>query len=230
MIISKFNYRALSRQSNNGKRYYTLEDSPDTSPMASVTTILDSTKPPEDKAALDNWRNAVGHQRAHAITSEAANRGTRMHKYLEDYVTTGALAVPGSNPYAIQANKMAQQIVNNGLCNVTEFWGVEVPLCYPNVYAGTTDLVCEWKGKAAIGDFKQTNKPKTEERVQDYRLQLVAYGLAHNEMYGTNIQTGVILMCSKDFEYQEFVVDGADWKKTEQLWWRRLESYYVSIG
>lgn len=228
MITNKFDYKNLKRQSINGKRFYKLADSDEYLPMASVTTILDITKPEEAKKALAEWRKNVGHQRAQAITTEAASRGTRMHKYLELYIGSGEFPEAGTNPYAQQANKMAEIVVEQGLKHVDEYWGIEVPLCHPDIYAGTTDCVGIHKGAESIIDFKQTNKPKTEERVQDYYLQLTAYGEAHNALYGTNINKGVIMMCSKDFEYQEFVIEGEEYDAYRRKWWQRVEQYFES--
>jgi len=226
MITQKYDYKSLKRQNVNGKRHYLLEGSAEYAPMPSVTTVLDKTKPADDREALANWRKNVGAQRAQAITTEAASRGTRMHKYLEDYCITDELAIPGSNPYAKQANHMASIIIDKGMINVDEIWGTEVPVCHPNIYAGTTDCVGVHKGGEAIIDFKQTNKPKKEEWIQDYYLQLAAYGEAHNALYGTNIRKGVIMMCSKDFEYQEFIIDLEDFDKHRRRWWNRVEQYF----
>ena len=140
---------------------------------SSVTTILDRTKSEEKKQALANWKKRVGSDLAQQITTEAASRGTRMHKYLEDFCETEELKKPGSNPYSQQANKMAEIIVDNGLSNLDECWGTEVPLYFPELYAGTTDCVGVYNGVPAIVDFKQTNKPKKDEWVDDYKLQLV---------------------------------------------------------
>ena len=234
LLIEKYPYKELTRESTNGKRSYNTP----TGALPSVTTILTATKPEKDRLGLENWRKAIGEQRADAICSEAANRGTRMHKYLEDYVIDGVLKKAGSNPFAKEAHVMAEEIVNKGMCNVNECWGTEVSLYYPEIYAGSTDLVGEHKGNPAILDFKQSNKPKTDERVQDYKTQLVFYGIAHNELYKTNINTGVILMCVKpdqvkpgiflNQQYQEWVITGSEWRKKEQEVWRRLEQFYIN--
>jgi hypothetical protein len=234
LLIEKYPYKELTRESTNGKRFYNTP----TGALPSVTTILTATKPEKDRLGLENWRKAIGEQRADAICSEAANRGTRMHKYLEDYVIDGVLKKAGSNPFAKEAHVMAEEIVNKGMCNVNECWGTEVSLYYPEIYAGSTDLVGEHKGNPAILDFKQSNKPKTDERVQDYKTQLVFYGIAHNELYKTNINTGVILMCVKpdqvkpgiflNQQYQEWVITGSEWRKKEQEVWRRLEQFYIN--
>jgi genome maintenance exonuclease 1 len=224
MLIQKYNYAPISRETVDGKRHYCL---PDGSKVPSVTTILDRTKSEESKRALQNWRRSVGEQRAQEITTEAASRGTRMHKWLENYVKDGAMGVPGTNPFSIQSHGMANVIVAEGLSsNVTEYWGVEVPVYYSGLYAGTTDCLGLWKGKPAILDFKQTNKPKKREWIEDYFAQLAAYALAHNDTHGTDIKTGVILMCSANNEYQEFVLEEDEFEFYSNRWLERVESYY----
>lgn len=223
MLIKKFNYTPCDRESIDGKRHYVL---PDGSKVPSVTTILDKTKSEESRLALSNWRKNVGAQKAQEITTEAAGRGTRMHKWLEDYVLCETVKLPGTNPYSKQSWDMAQQIITNGLVHCTEFWGSEVPLYFSGLYAGTTDLVGAWKGAPAIMDFKQSNKLKKKEWIDDYFVQLAAYALAHNEMHGTDIKTGVILMCTKDYIYQEFVIEGAEFEYWTEEWLKRVEQYY----
>lgn len=226
MLINKFNYTPISRTSIDGKRHYAL---PDGSAVPSVTTILDKTKSEEKKQALMNWKRRVGEAKAQQITTEAAGRGTRMHKWLENFVIDGQIGTPGSNPYSQQSHAMANVIIFEGLGkNVSEFWGVEVPVYYSGLYAGTTDCIGIWKGKPAILDFKQTNKPKKREWIDDYFLQLSAYALAHNNMYGTDIKTGVILMCSANNEYQEFVIDEDEFEHWTNEWLKRVELYYLS--
>jgi genome maintenance exonuclease 1 len=226
MLIQKYNYAPISRETVDGKRHYCL---PDGSKVPSVTTILDRTKSEESKRALQYWRRSVGEQRAQEITTEAASRGTRMHKWLENYVKDGAMGVPGTNPYSVQSHAMANVIVFEGLANnVTEYWGVEVPVYYSGLYAGTTDCLGLWKGKPAILDFKQTNKPKKREWIEDYFAQLAAYALAHNNTHGTDIKTGVILMCSADNLYQEFVLEEDEFEFYSNRWLERVESYYTN--
>ena len=197
--------------------------------MPSVTTILDATKSEESKQALNNWRKRVGVQKAQEITTEAAGRGTRMHKWLEDYIKTDQLGTPGSNPYSVQSHKMAENIIYQGLSKCNEYWGTEVSLYFPQIYAGTTDLVGVHDGDEAIMDHKQTNKPKKREWIDDYFIQTAAYANAHNEVWGTKIRKGVIFMCSADFIYQEFIVEGAEFDKYTDLWFRKLEEYYTKF-
>ena len=132
-----------------------------------------------------------------------------------------------SNPYAQQSLDMAKIVIKEGLKNVDEYWGTEVALYHPEIYAGTTDLVGVHGGDDAILDFKQTNKPKKREWVEDYFLQLCAYAEAHNKVYGTKIRKGVVLMCSKEFQYQEFIIEGEEFDKWRNKWWSRVEEYYI---
>ena len=216
----------MKRVEIDGKRRYAT---PDGEKLPSVTTILDFTKSEESKQALQNWRKRVGVQKAQEITTEAAGRGTRMHKWIEDYIKTGVLNEPGSNPYSQQSHKMAQSIISQGLVNCNEYWGTEVPLYYPKIYAGTTDLVGIHDGDEAIMDHKQTNKPKKREWIDDYFVQLAAYANAHNEVHGTKIHKGVIFMCSADNQYQEFILEGIEFDKYTDIWFKRVEQYYMQF-
>ena len=231
LIKQKYPYQTINRKSIDGKRLY---ECPDGNAVASVTTILDRTKPEESKQALANWRKRVGHTKAQEITTEAAGVGTRMHKYLEDYVEFGEWPKPGSNPFAIKAHCMAEQIRDNAMIHVDEIWGSEVNLFMPQMYAGTTDLVGQYKGQPAIMDFKQTNKPKKVEWVMDYFLQLVAYAEAHNEIYGTNIREGHVFMCSRGDHsmelggetYQQFDIWPDEYDEWRNEWYNRVYQYY----
>jgi len=224
LIINKYDYAPISRKQVNGKRLY---ETPDGNAVASVTTILDATK---DKTHLIAWKKRVGEQKAQEIVTEAAGVGTRMHKYLEDYIDTGEWPQPGSNPYAQQAHSMAEQIKANALTDVDEIWGSEVNLYMPNMYAGTTDLVGQYKGQPSIMDFKQTNKPKKLEWVVDYFLQLVAYAEAHNEIYGTNIREGHVFMCSRDLQYQQFDIWPNEYDEWRNEWYDRVYKFYEQNG
>jgi len=220
LITNKFTYEKLNRVEENGKRRYATPGGP---PVASVTTILDATK---DKTHLIQWRKRVGEKKAQEIVTEAAGVGTRMHKYLEDYIEFGEWPQPGSNPYAQQAHMMATVIKENAMTHVDEIWGSEVPLYIPQMYAGTTDLVGTFKGQPCIMDFKQTNKPKKQEWVIDYYLQMTAYALAHNEVHGTDIREGHVFMCSRAGEYQQFDLWPDEFDEWANEWWNRVYEYY----
>lgn len=233
LLQPKFTYSKLSRDDSTGKRLYAT---PDGNKVPSVTTILDKTKPEEARQALANWRKSVGEKKAQEITTEAAGRGTRMHKFLEDYIKGEQLKETVTNPYAQQSLIMARKVIKDGFPSVNEVWGSEVPLYFPQLYAGTTDCVGIHNGEESILDFKQTNKPKKLEWIDDYFLQLTAYALAHNEVHGTNIRKGVIMMCVRPPEigfgawgepqYQQFVLESKDFDMWTNRWCDRVSQYY----
>lgn len=223
LLQERYIYKSLQRDESTGKRLYAT---PDGHKVPSVTTILDRTKPAESREALARWKKAVGEQKAQQIVTEAASRGTRMHTYLEKYIKGDTLPESVSNPYAQQSLDMARKVIDTGFAKIEEVWGSEVPLYFPELYAGTTDCVGVHNGDESILDFKQTNKPKKEEWIEDYYLQLTAYALAHNEVHGTNIRKGVILMCSKDYEYQEFILKPEDFNYWTERWCDRVSQYY----
>ena len=223
-ITKKYDYKELKRQSIDGKRLY---ENPYGDPVPSVTTILSATQPAEKRQALANWRKRVGTEEAQRITTTAANRGTVMHNILEhwalgEYETYN----PGNNIVHRQAKDMAQVVIDNIENDVNEIWGTEVNLCAANLYAGTTDLVGMYKDKPTIMDFKQTNKPKKREWIDDYFLQGAAYALAHNEMFETKIENIAIFMCSGDCQWQLFESTEEDFSYWATQWAKRLEKFY----
>jgi hypothetical protein len=220
--IEQFKYLPINRkQTKIGRQYET----PDGRAVASVTTILDKTKPEEKNQALENWRIRIGHKKAQEITTEAASRGTSMHSHLEHWLAYDCFENK-SNLVHQQSAKMAAAIVDNYLApNLNEWWGSEVGLYYPELYAGTTDLVGVYNGIPSIIDFKQTNKPKRTEWIEDYFLQAAAYSQAHNAVYGTDIKQGVILMCSKDLVAQHWIIDLTEYN---DKWFDRVHQYYLS--
>ncbi len=187
---NSYRYPKTQREKIEGKRHYVF----DTEKLPSVTTILDATQPEEKKKSLADWAARIGEEAAEKIKSEAAVRGTAMHKILEKYVLEEGY-VDQTN-VGKQAHNMAIQIIQNGLSDVTEYYGTECTLYYPGLYAGQTDLVGIHKGQDAIIDFKQSNKPKRPEWIGDYKLQLAAYAMAHNILFNTHITKGVIMMSS----------------------------------
>lgn len=190
--------------------------------VPSVTTILGATG---DKSGLDQWRARVGEERANKESKEATGLGSLMHTHLENYIM-GIPRPGGSNVVRKMAEHMANEIINRGLVNVQEVWAIEQPLWFPGLYAGTADLVMIHNNTLAIGDYKTTKKPKKEEWVEDYKCQLIAYAMAHNEVYGTNITRGVIFMASRETQYQEWIIDGTEYSKYCDVWLSRLDTFY----
>ena len=217
---NSYRYPKTQREKVNGLRHYVF----DKEKLPSVTTILDQTQSAEKREALARWRESKGEAEATRIVDESGARGTAMHKILEMYVLEQGYL--DETNVGKQAHNMAIQVIQNGLSNVTEYYGTECTLYYPGLYAGQTDLVGIHKGQDAIIDFKQTNKPKKREWIDDYFLQLSAYAMAHNILFKTQITKGVIMMCSKDNYYQEFIVEGDEFQKYKHNFLRRGDEYY----
>lgn len=223
-LVEKFSYHKLTRDDGGPDGRVYLD--PYGNKLPSVTTILDKTKSEETKKALEAWRRRMGHKKAEEIKNEAAFRGTLMHSYLEKHLR-GDNPTPGTNYYHKHSYKMADVILENYLKPfLDEFWALESSLYYPELYAGTTDMIGVYQGIPSIIDFKQTNKPKDDDRIEDYKVQLAAYLTAHNKLYGTDINQGVILMCSKDLHPQYWIIRGDDMKRAIDQWWNRVALYH----
>ncbi len=217
---NKFNYPKSSRSIENGLRKYLFGDEK----LPSVTSILQATKSEEDKASLENWKQRVGHKEANKIKNEASSRGTSMHSYIEDFLR-GRI-----NESFFESNEqyknMAKEIIDKGIKGkLEEIYGMETTLHYPEKYAGTADLVGIYQGRETIIDFKQANRPKKVDYIQDYFLQLGAYTLAHNVVYETNITSGVILLCTVDNLFQDFKIEDAELIMYQNLFLGRLKKF-----
>ena len=217
---NKFNYPKSSRSIEDGLRKYLFNDIK----LPSVTSILQATKSEEDKASLENWKQRVGYAEAKRIKNEASNRGTSMHSYIEDFLK-GRI-----NESFFESNEkyknMAKEIIEKGIKGkLEEIYGIETTLHYPEKYAGTADLVGIYQGNEAIIDFKQANKPKKVDYIQDYFLQLGAYTLAHNIVYKTNITSGIILLCTVDNLFQDFKIEGAELLMYQNLFLGRVKKF-----
>ena len=189
--------------------------------LPSVTSILSRTK---DQGFLKEWRAKVGEKEADRIMNLSSVRGTAMHKYLESHITE--IGYEDLTDTGKQAKTMAEKVIEIGLAPVDEYYGSEVTMYYPGLYAGQTDLVCIHDGEDAIVDFKQSNRPKRKEWVEDYYLQIAAYAMAHDYVYGSRINKGVIMVCTPDLYYQEFVVEGAELRQYKHKFLKRLDMYH----
>ena len=222
LIKNKFDYKVLQRKSTPQGRQYVGDDN---IPVPSVTTVLDKTS---DKTALIAWRKRVGEEEANRVSRESAGLGTKVHDAIEKHILGEEVSF-GTNMVSVMAKEMSEVMIKEGFTNVDEVWGTEIGLIAPGLYAGTTDCVGMHNGEQAIIDFKTTKKIKKEEWIEDYYLQCCAYAMAHNEMYGTNIKKGVILMVSRDNKFKEFVIEGARFDMYCELWTQRLTEYYESL-
>ena len=223
-INKKFIYPKSMRSVINGGRHYDIGNTK----LPSVTTILSATQSDEKKASLAAWKAKMGDKAADEVRDTAAARGTAMHTYLEHYLD--GTGYKDLTTLGKQAEVMANKIIESGLGDLEELWGLETTLYYPDLYAGATDVVGVYAGQPAIIDFKQSNKPKRREWIQDYFEQLGAYTMAHNQVYGTKIQSGIILMCTKDFLFQKFEVSGREFVRHQHAFLRKCDQYYKNVS
>jgi len=208
----------------NGSRHYSI----DGSRLPSVTSILSATRSEKDKAGIAAWKERVGHKEAERIKTEASNRGSSMHSFLEKYLL-GKLNMELLDENN-KAKKMAEEIIDKGIKNkLSEIWGVEATLYYPNKYAGTADCIGIYEGRETIVDFKQSNKPKKEEYIEDFFLQLGAYTLAHNAIYNSKIVQGVVLLCTVDNLFQDFKIEGDQLTKYQNRFLEKVEQFYRQL-
>jgi hypothetical protein len=213
----KYNYVQGSSTMDHGSRTYEIQGAR----LPSVTTILSKTK---DDQFIKQWRQKVGYSEAERIANYSSLRGSAMHKFIEKYIKESGYE--DLTPIGQEAKPMAEKIIEIGLAPVTHYYGAEVTLHYPGLYAGATDLVCEHNAMDTIIDFKQTNRPKQREWIDDYFLQVAAYAMAHDYVYGSNIRQGIIMMCTPDHYYQEFVIQDAELRVWKHKFLKRLDSYY----
>jgi len=218
----QFDYPKSVRSLVKGHRHYEI----DASSLPSVTTIISQTQDPEKIKSLAKWKAKVGEKEAENIKNVAALRGTAMHEYLEHYIAGKELL--DLTETGVKAKSMAKTIIEQGLPDLEEIWGSEVTVYYPGLYAGATDLCGIYMGRDSIIDFKQSNKPKRAEWITDYKLQMVAYAMAHNYVYNTNIDQGVILMCTPDNFFQRFIINGREFRELKWRWLSKIDAFYAT--
>ena len=216
-LKEKYTYVDATRIEEHGTRLYDVNGSR----LPSVTTILGATK---DQQFLKDWKAKVGEKEAERIKNHSSRRGTSMHKFLESYVT--GVGYDDLTRLGQEAKPMAEKVIEIGLAPVEEYYGSEVTLYYPGLYAGSTDLVCNHNGLESIVDFKQSNRPKRQEWVEDYFLQIAAYAMAHDYVHGSKIRQGVIMMCTPDLYYQEFRITDHELRQYKHKFLKRLDTYY----
>lgn len=216
-----FNYPDLIAVPAHGLRFY---ETPEGQFYPSITTVLGGTMPVEKQLALKNWQTSLGMDVAQKKTKDAADHGTAVHLLAERYLKKEPLQRPNDRPVK-QEDMYAFNALKLKLNKIEAIWGQEVSL-YSNILgvAGRTDLVGVYKGKPSIIDFKTAARIKGEKDIEDYKLQLCAYAIMHNEMFGTDIEDGVILMSSAGGFPQEFNVNLTDYVDKLAT---RVEQFYA---
>ena len=215
-----YHYPPCVRSTTDGLRTYDIGKEK----LPSVTSILQATQSDEKRASLAKWKARVGKNEADRVKNQAASRGTNMHLHLEKYILgEGHLDLTDEGK---TAKSMAQTVIDKGLGDLQEIWGSEVTLWYPGLYAGATDVVGVYDYEDSIIDFKQSNKPKRKEWIDDYFMQSAAYAMAHNQVYDTAITQCIILMCTPDNYFQKFQVKGKEFVSYQHKFLEKVDQYY----
>ena len=218
-----YHYPPCVRSTTDGLRTYNVGKEK----LPSVTSILQATQSDEKRASLARWQAKVGKNEATRVKEQAASRGSNMHLHLEKHILGQGhmdLTEEGKT-----AQSMAQTVIDKGLGDLQEIWGSEVTLWYPGLYAGATDVVGVYDYEDSILDFKQSNKPKKKEWIEDYFMQGAAYAMAHNQVYGTEISQCVILMCTPDNYFQKFQIKGKEFKQYKHKFLEKVDLYYKRL-
>jgi genome maintenance exonuclease 1 len=216
----RYSYVSGTQIEDHGSRIYDVNGYR----LPSVTTVLGRTK---DQQFLKDWIAKKGEAEAERIKNVSSSRGTAMHKFLEHHIT--GVGYDDLTAIGQEAKAMAGKVIEIGLAPVEEYFGSEVTLYYPGLYAGSTDLVCLHNGRETVVDFKQANRPKKKEWIEDYYLQIAAYAMAHDYVHKSNIEQGVIMVCTPDLYYQEFVINGAELRQAKHKFLKRLDMYHDLI-
>ncbi len=218
--LDRYKYVRVPRSDDEGNRTYAVGETK----LPSVTTILSRTK---DQGFIKRWKAKVGEANAEVIKNTASKRGTSMHKYIEAFIL--GRGYEDMTSLGQQAKTMAKKMIENYLSPIDEYYGSEVTLYYPGLYAGTTDLICMHDGMETVVDFKQANQPKRREWIDDYYMQIAAYAMAHDYVYGSNIEQGIIMVCTPDLYLQEFKFQGVELRQWKHKFLKRLDEYYEII-
>ncbi|HEY9600930.1 MAG TPA: PD-(D/E)XK nuclease family protein [Allocoleopsis sp.] len=205
----------------NGKQYYVDNRG---KRLPSVTTILNATKPQEDRERLLNWRQRVGVAEANRISGTASRRGTGTHKQIQRYLEGKDSPCPDAiQPYWQSIEPILQDIGTVRLLEGTVF-------NYELGYAGRVDCVASFRGVPCICEWKTADKPKGSiERLYDYPLQLAAYCSAVNQHYqdhGVNLEHTLLAVAIPDMPAEVFWFEPEAMQTLQQQWEERVAAFW----
>lgn len=194
----------LNTETVDDKRYYVT---PSGQRLPSVTTVLGAMKKKEIMA----WRRKVGEVEANRISKLATGRGNRVHSLAEKYLMNESIEWKKEMPDAIEMFRSIESHfskINNIHYMEQALWSEKIGL------AGRVDLIAEWEGKLSVIDFKTSKRIKTEDKIQDYFAQCVAYAMMYEERVGAPIDQIVVLMAVENEQPLIFVKETKDYVDT----------------
>lgn len=238
----------IKRVTVNGKRHYQITEDGSIHTFPSVTTILSNTS---DKSGLSDWRKRVGEAEADRISNLSMNRGTVMHRLIELYKL-----IDGTNEERLselkvlsstdeEINGFDDEFIDAGWVMFMKFWDnhgmffdrvaevleSETFLWSSIGYAGTVDNISKMTdGSILVIDYKNSRRPKREEWIQDYYLQLASYYVAYYQR-SRNVPNGCEIWIANENDKipQIFRLSKSDMKYYFEEFRKRLNKYNEQI-
>lgn len=215
-----FKYLELATETYDNKRWYHTEKGA----YPSITTVLGHTASQEKINILNKWRESFGHEKADEYTKSRAAHGTMVHLLAERYLNGEDLFVPVGGQEIPEYDIRAFKALKLKLNKIQKIWGQEVALVSSKLeVAGRCDLIGIYNDKPVIIDFKTSARIKNDADIEDYKLQLCFYAIAHNEMFNTQITDGVIMMVANGLplEFNVYLPTFAEMlQKRVNLFWK----------
>ena len=179
------------KNTENGRRYLT----PSGALYPSVTTILSH----KSKPYIDAWKKRIGHAAANKISTQAANRGTTIHKLVEHYLNNEEQKEQDGLLTLDFSNKEMYLNMKDLLSDIDNIRALEATLYSDHLrLGGQADCIAEYKGRLSVIDFKTSNKKKTRSQCYNYFMQCSAYAIMFEERTGIPVDQTVILMAQED--------------------------------
>jgi CRISPR/Cas system-associated exonuclease Cas4 (RecB family) len=192
----------LTRETTeSGRKYFT----PEGNAYPSITTVLSAI----GKEGIQEWRTRVGEEEANRISTQAATRGTAVHKLAEDYLNNEKNWQKGHMPSNMLSFSQIKKILDERVNNI---WMQETFLYSDRLKcAGQVDCIAEFDGELSVIDFKTSRKPKKAEWITNYFIQASFYAAAFYERTGIPIKQGVILITVDGDDPQVFKIPTYDY-------------------
>lgn len=185
----------------SGRKYFT----PEGNAYPSVTTVLSIV----GKRELMEWRKRVGEEEANRISRQASSRGTAVHKMCEDYLNNKEDWKGKHQPSNLFMFQTLRSLIDEKINNI---WFQETHLYSDRLKtAGQVDCIAEFENELSVIDFKTSRRPKKEESILGYFMQVAFYAAAFYERTNTPIRQGVILIAVDESEPQIFKINTFDY-------------------
>jgi len=179
----------------DGKRVYAT---PNGEYYPSITTVIGNNA--KKQAGLAKWRARVGKEKAAAISSRSASRGTKFHSITEDYLNNELdIKKYKDSPLPVvmfEQTKKTFDRIGNIYLQEAFLYSKHLEV------AGRVDLVAVFDGELSIIDFKTSAEPKREAYLYDYFIQETAYACCFQELYSLTVKQLVTIVACENGETQ----------------------------